>query len=161
MQALSKRNDEPERASRPYDTARDGFVMGEGAGAVVLESEEHARARGARVYAELAGAGLTADAYHITAPDEEGRGAARALAEAMETGEFGPADVRHVNAHATSTPKGDAPEAGALRLATGGAVHLAEFLEQLRHVLRRDSDAGIGHREGDHQARAVEVLVLG
>ena len=122
MQALSKRNDEPERASRPYDTARDGFVMGEGAGAVVLESEEHARARGARIYAELAGAGLTSDAYHITAPDEEGRGAARALAEAMETGEFGPADVKHVNAHATSTPKGDAPEAGALRRAFGSAV---------------------------------------
>lgn len=122
MQALSKRNDEPERASRPYDTARDGFVMGEGAGAVVLESKEHARARGARIYAELAGAGLTSDAYHITAPDEEGRGAARALAEAMETGEFGPADVKHVNAHATSTPKGDAPEAGALRRAFGSAV---------------------------------------
>ncbi|MFL0503607.1 beta-ketoacyl-[acyl-carrier-protein] synthase family protein [Kocuria rhizophila] len=123
MQALSRRNDEPERASRPFDVDRDGFVMGEGAGAVILESEEHAKARGARIYAELAGAGLSSDAFHITAPatGEDG-GPARALREAMESGDFTPADVKHVNAHATSTPVGDVPEASALRVAFGDAV---------------------------------------
>ena len=123
MQALSRRNDEPERACRPFDMDRDGFVMGEGAGAVILESEEHAKARGARIYAELAGAGLSSDAFHITAPatGEDG-GPARALREAMESGDFTPADVKHVNAHATSTPVGDVPEASALRVAFGDAV---------------------------------------
>ena len=123
MQALSRRNDEPERASRPFDVDRDGFVMGEGAGAVILASEEHAKARGARIYAELAGAGLSSDAFHITAPatGEDG-GPARALREAMESGDFTPADVKHVNAHATSTPVGDVPEASALRVAFGDAV---------------------------------------
>lgn len=122
MQALSRRNDEPERASRPYDIDRDGFVMAEGAGAVILESEEHAKARGARIYCELAGAGLSADAFHITAPDDAGTGATRAIAEAMESGEFVAEDVIHVNAHATSTPKGDIPEAGAVRNAFGSAT---------------------------------------
>lgn len=123
MQALSRRNDEPERASRPFDIDRDGFVMGEGAGAVILESEEHAKARGARIYAELAGAGLSSDAFHITAPATgEAGGPARALREAMESGDFTPADVKHVNAHATSTPVGDVPEASALRVAFGDAV---------------------------------------
>ncbi|MDO5618281.1 beta-ketoacyl-[acyl-carrier-protein] synthase family protein [Kocuria sp.] len=122
MQALSRRNDEPERASRPYDVDRDGFVMAEGAGCVVLESEEFAKARGARIYCELAGAGLSADAFHITAPDDAGAGAARALTEAMESGEFAATDVIHVNAHATSTPKGDIPEAVALRRAFGETV---------------------------------------
>ena len=123
MQALSRRNDEPERASRPFDVDRDGFVMGEGAGAVILESEEHAKARGARIYAELAGAGLSSDAFHITAPATgEAGGPARALREAMESGDFTPADVKHVNAHATSTPVGDVPEASALRVAFGDAV---------------------------------------
>ena len=123
MQALSRRNDEPERASRPFDMDRDGFVMGEGAGAVILESEEHAKARGARIYAELAGAGLSSDAFHITAPATgEAGGPARALREAMESGDFTPADVKHVNAHATSTPVGDVPEASALRVAFGDAV---------------------------------------
>ena len=123
MQALSRRNDDPEHASRPFDIDRDGFVMGEGAGAIVLESEEHARGRGARIYAELAGAGLSADAHHITAPatGDEG-GPARALREAMVSGDIDPADIKHVNAHATSTPVGDVPEAGALRAAFGSAV---------------------------------------
>lgn len=122
MQALSRRNDEPERASRPYDIDRDGFVMAEGAGAVVLESEEFARARGARIYCELAGAGLSADAFHLTAPDDAGTGAARALREAMAEGDISPRDVIHVNAHATSTPKGDLPESTAMRAALGDAL---------------------------------------
>lgn len=119
MQALSRRNDEPELASRPYDVDRDGFVMGEGAATMVLESEEHAKARGARIYAELAGTGVSSDAYHITAPDKEGLGAARSIREAMASGDFTAADVAHVNAHATSTPVGDVPEATALRKALG------------------------------------------
>ena len=122
MQALSRRNDDPERASRPYDTDRDGFVMGEGAGALLLESEEHAKARGARVYAELAGASVTADAYHITAPDPEGLGATRALKAALFDARAQAEDVVHVNAHATSTPVGDKPEYTALKAALGAHV---------------------------------------
>ncbi len=114
MQALSSRNDEPEKASRPYDVDRDGFVMGEGAAALILESEEHAKARGARVYAELAGTGVSADSYHITAPDPAALGATRALREALEDGNIDPKTVVHINAHATSTPAGDLPEAIAI-----------------------------------------------
>lgn len=119
MQALSKRNDDPEAASRPYDVDRDGFVMGEGAAALVLESEEHAQARGARVYAELAGSGVSSDAHHITANDPEGIGAARSIREALTAGDIAVEDVVHVNAHATSTPVGDPAEAIALRVAFG------------------------------------------
>jgi len=119
MQALSKRNDDPATASRPYDIDRDGFVMGEGAGAVVLETYEHAVARGARIYAELAGGGVTSDAYHITAPDPEGWGAARATRFALEAAGASEADVTHINAHATSTPVGDVAEAKALRVVFG------------------------------------------
>lgn len=122
MQALSKRNDDPERASRPYDKDRDGFVMGEGAGALVLEAEEHALARGARIYAELAGTAVTADAYHITAPDPEGLGATRALKAALYDARAQAEDVVHVNAHATSTPVGDKPEYTALKAALGSHV---------------------------------------
>ena len=122
MQALSKRNEDPQAASRPYDVDRDGFVMGEGAGALILESEEHAKARGARVYAELAGTGVTADAHHITANDPEGLGAARSIREAMASGDFTAEDVAHVNAHATSTPVGDPAEVTALRAALGSAL---------------------------------------
>ncbi|MFJ7749104.1 beta-ketoacyl-ACP synthase II [Arthrobacter sp. NPDC097144] len=122
MQALSKRNDDPERASRPYDKDRDGFVMGEGAGALVLEAEEHALARGARIYAELAGTAVTADAYHITAPDPEGLGATRALKAALYDARAQAEDVVHVNAHATSTPVGDKPEYTALKSALGSHV---------------------------------------
>ncbi|OUM39589.1 beta-ketoacyl-ACP synthase II [Arthrobacter sedimenti] len=122
MQALSRRNDEPELASRPYDTGRDGFVMGEGAGALVIEAEEHALARGARIYAELAGTAVTADAYHITAPDPEGLGATRALKAALFDARAQAEDVVHVNAHATSTPVGDKPEYTALKAALGARV---------------------------------------
>ncbi|KNC18605.1 3-oxoacyl-ACP synthase [Arthrobacter sp. RIT-PI-e] len=122
MHALSRRNDEPELASRPYDTGRDGFVMGEGAGALVIEAEEHALARGARIYAELAGTSVTADAYHITAPDPEGLGATRALKAALFDARAQATDVVHVNAHATSTPVGDKPEYVALKTALGSHV---------------------------------------
>ena len=123
MQALSRRNDEPELASRPYDMERNGFVMGEGAGALVIEAEEHALARGARIYAELAGTSVTADAYHITAPDPEGLGATRALKAALFDARAQAEDVVHVNAHATSTPVGDKPEYTALKAALGSHVH--------------------------------------
>lgn len=119
MQALSKRNDDPAHASRPYDTGRDGFIMGEGAGVIVLESEEHAKARGARIYAELSAAGMSSDAYHISAPEPEGAGASRAMREAVERAGLTPKDIVHINAHATSTPVGDIAEANAIRKAFG------------------------------------------
>ncbi|WP_217132093.1 beta-ketoacyl-[acyl-carrier-protein] synthase family protein [Leucobacter chinensis] len=122
MQALSTRNDSPETASRPYNTDRDGFVMGEGAAALVLETEEHALARGAKIYAELAGGGVTADSYHITANDPEGRGASRAVEMALEQAGVTAADVTHINAHATSTPVGDPAEYAALKLVFGDRV---------------------------------------
>jgi 3-oxoacyl-[acyl-carrier-protein] synthase II len=126
MMALSKREDEPTRASRPYDKGRDGFVFGEGAACLVLESAEHAAARGARVYAEVAGAGLTSDAHHIAQPDPVGAGAARAMRAALDDADASPADVVHLNAHATSTPQGDVAEAAAIRGALGAdADHVA------------------------------------
>ncbi len=122
MQALSKRNVEPQRASRPWDKGRDGFVMGEGAAVLVLESEEHARARGARVYAEVAGAGITSDSHDIAQPDPSGLGATRAMQIALRESGLAPADIVHVNAHATSTPQGDLAEAQAIRQALGPAA---------------------------------------
>jgi 3-oxoacyl-[acyl-carrier-protein] synthase II len=123
MQALSKRNDSPATASRPYNIDRDGFVMGEGAATLVLETEEHAMARGAHIYAELAGGGVTADSYHITANDPEGRGASRAIALALEQAGATPDEVDHINAHATSTPVGDIAEYAALRVSFGERIH--------------------------------------
>jgi 3-oxoacyl-[acyl-carrier-protein] synthase II len=125
MQALSKRNDAPEKASRPYDIDRDGFVMGEGGGALVLESEEHALARGAKIYAEVVGASVTSDAYHITAPDPEGSAAARAMIGAIEQSGSSISDVAHINAHATSTPVGDIAEYNALKRVFGD--HLSKI----------------------------------
>ena len=122
MRAMSTRNDEPLRASRPYDKGRDGFIMGEGAGAVVLESEEYAKARGATILGEIAGAGITSDGYHIAAPDPEGRGVVRALRAALESADLSPSDVTHINAHATSTPAGDVAEAKAIREVFGSAA---------------------------------------
>ncbi|CAN5572617.1 beta-ketoacyl-[acyl-carrier-protein] synthase family protein [soil metagenome] len=123
MQALSKRNDDPATASRPYDVDRDGFVMGEGAASLVMETEEHAKARGAKIYAEIAGGGVTSDSYHITAPDPEGRGAARAVMLALEQAGATVDDVTHINAHATSTPVGDIAEYKALLAVFGDRVH--------------------------------------
>ncbi|MFG1806276.1 beta-ketoacyl-ACP synthase II [Streptomyces sp. NPDC049040] len=126
MMAMSKNNDDPQGASRPYDSGRDGFVLGEGAGVVVLESVEHAKARGARVYAEVVGQGISADAHHITQPEPTGRGIAAALGHLLEGTDLKPAEIVHVNAHATSTPQGDVAEIKALRRVFGDDVdHMA------------------------------------
>lgn len=139
MQALSTRNDSPETASRPYNVDRDGFVMGEGAAALVLETEEHAKARGAKIYAELAGGGVTADSYHITANDPEGRGASRAVHLALQRAGARPDDVTHINAHATSTPVGDIAEYTALR---------AVFGDRVDHIAVSATKAATGHLLG-------------
>ncbi|MEU4781001.1 beta-ketoacyl-ACP synthase II [Micromonospora sp. NPDC023633] len=135
MRAMSTRNDEPERASRPWDKGRDGFVLGEGAGIVVLERAEHAAARGARVYARLAGAGLTSDGYDIVQPHPEGEGAIRAIAKAIADAGVARADIVHVNAHATSTPVGDVAEITALRAALGDHPVLTSTKSMSGHLL--------------------------
>lgn len=122
MQALSRRNDDPATASRPTSIDRDGFVMGEGAGVLILETEEHAKARGAKIYAYAVGGGVTADSYHITANDPEGAGASRAVRAALEQADASPDDVAHINAHATSTPVGDPNEYQALRSVFGDRI---------------------------------------
>jgi 3-oxoacyl-[acyl-carrier-protein] synthase II len=122
MRALSTRNEEPELASRPYDINRDGFVMGEGAGALILEEEQHAIKRGAKIYGVVSGAGMSSDGYHIAAPEPEGAGAARAMKFALTDANAKATDVVHVNAHATSTPVGDIAEYKAMRSALGGAL---------------------------------------
>ncbi|MHB1173056.1 MAG: beta-ketoacyl-[acyl-carrier-protein] synthase family protein [Lacisediminihabitans sp.] len=139
MQALSKRNDSPATASRPYDVTRDGFVLGEGGGAIVLETEEHALARGARIYAELAGGSVTSDAYHITAPDPEGSAAARAMLAAIAQAGGTIDDVSHINAHATSTPVGDIAEYKAL-------LHV--FGDRLSSIPVSATKAATGHLLG-------------
>ena len=123
MKALSRRNDEPERASRPFDRDRDGFVMSEGAGVVVVEELEHAKARGAKIYCELSGYGLSADAYHITAPPENGEGAVRAIKLALEHARVSPEKVDYINAHATSTDIGDICETRAIKTVFGNYAH--------------------------------------
>jgi 3-oxoacyl-[acyl-carrier-protein] synthase II len=147
MHALSRRNEEPTRASRPYDVARDGFVMGEGGGALVLETEEHAKARGAKIYAEVVGGAVTSDAYHITAPDPEGSGAARAVLAALKQAEAELTDVIHINAHATSTPVGDIAEYTALRRVFG---------DHLDSVAISATKSSTGHLLGG--AGAIEAI---
>ncbi|HLU60431.1 MAG TPA: beta-ketoacyl-[acyl-carrier-protein] synthase family protein [Pseudonocardia sp.] len=142
---LSQRNDEPERASRPFDTQRDGFVLGEGAGVMVLERAEFAAARGAAVHARLAGAGLTADAYHITGPEPEGIGQSRAIAKAVRDAGLEPTDVGHVNCHATSTVAGDVGETRAVRKALGD------------HPVLTAPKSSFGHLVG--AAGAVESII--
>jgi 3-oxoacyl-[acyl-carrier-protein] synthase II len=147
MQALSKRNDNPAAASRPYDLNRDGFVMGEGAGALVLESEEHAKARGAKIYAEVVGGSVTSDAYHITAPDPEGTAAARAVLGALKQADSSITDVLHINAHATSTPVGDIAEYHALKRVFG---------DHLSNIAVSATKAATGHLLGG--AGAIEAI---
>ena len=147
MQALSKRNDNPAAASRPYDVDRDGFVLGEGAAALVLETEEHALARGAKIYAEVIGGAVTSDAYHITAPDPEGSGAARAVLEALAVTGASIDEVIHINAHATSTPVGDVAEYAALRRVFG---------DKLDNIPVSATKASTGHLLGG--AGAIEAV---
>ncbi len=147
MHALSRKNENPTAASRPYDVARDGFVMGEGAGALVLETEAHAKARGAKIYAELVGGAVTSDAHHITAPDPEGAGAARAVIAALKQANAKPEDVVHVNAHATSTPVGDIAEYVALKRVFG---------DHLNNIVFSATKSSTGHLLGG--AGAIEAI---
>ncbi|PPF10133.1 beta-ketoacyl-[acyl-carrier-protein] synthase II [Rathayibacter sp. AY1G1] len=151
MQALSRRNDDPATASRPYDVSRDGFVLGEGAATLILETEEHALARGARIYAELAGGAVTSDSYHITAPDPEGSAAARAMIGALEQAGAALTDVTHVNAHATSTPVGDIAEYRAL---------LRVFGDHLPNIAVSATKASTGHLLGGTGALEAIFTVL-
>ncbi|MEU8676197.1 beta-ketoacyl-ACP synthase II [Streptomyces sp. NPDC048560] len=139
MMAMSKSNDEPEKASRPYDTGRDGFVLGEGAGVVVLESAEHAAARGVRVYCEVVGQGLSADSHHIAQPEPTGRGIATAMQNLLDATDLRPAEIVHLNAHATSTPLGDVAEIKALRKVLG---------DDLDHVAISATKSMTGHLLG-------------
>ena len=147
MHATSRKNDNPAAASRPYDVDRDGFVMGEGAGALVIETEEHALARGAKIYAELAGGDVTSDAYHITAPDPEGSGAARAVLGALAEAGVKPSEVNHINAHATSTPVGDIAEYNSL---------VKVFGDDLGKIAVSATKAATGHLLGG--AGAIEAI---
>jgi len=147
MKALSTRNDSPERASRPYDVDRDGFVLGEGGGILVLETLEHATSRGAKIYAELVGQGLTSDGYHIAAPDPEGSGVTRAIKYALADSGVDLSEVVHLNAHATSTPAGDVAEAHALAAALGSHID---------HVAVSATKSMTGHLLGG--AGAIETI---
>jgi len=151
MQALSKRNDDPATASRPFDVTRDGFVLGEGAATIVMETEEHALARGARIYAEVAGGSVTSDSYHITAPDPEGNAAARAMKNALEQAGARPEDVNHVNAHATSTPVGDVAEYKSL---------LRVFGDHLPNIAVSATKAATGHLLGGTGALEAIFTIL-
>ncbi len=139
MKALSARNDDPQRASRPFDKDRDGFVMGEGAGILILEELEHARRRGAKIYAEMVGYGISSDAFHITQPETEGTGAAKAMRMALAVAKLNPEDIQYINAHGTSTPLGDIAETKAVKAVFGPAA---------RKVAISSTKSSIGHLLG-------------
>ena len=149
MKALSTRNDAPHRASRPYDADRDGFVLGEGGGILILEEYEYAKARGAKIYCELVGQGLSSDGYHIAAPDPDGAGVQRAIKFALADAKLSTKDIVHLNAHATSTPAGDVAEANALRLALG---------KDSEHVAVSATKSMTGHLLGG--AGAIESVFI-
>ena len=147
MQALSRRNDDPEGASRPWDRGRDGFVMGEGSAIMILETLEHAKARGAKIYGTIAGSGITADSHDIVQPDPTGEGQSGAMVKALADAQLTPADIIHVNAHGTSTPQGDVTEAGSIRTALG---------DDTDHVVVTSTKSMTGHLLGG--AGALETI---
>lgn len=155
MQALSRRTDSPETASRPYDVGRDGFVMGEGAGTLILETEEHAKARGAKIYAEVSSWGISNDAYHITGGEPGGQYALRAMQSALDNADLSPADVKHVNAHATSTPVGDIPESLAISQLLGS--HVGDALVSATKSMTGHLLGGTGAVESILTVKALET----
>jgi 3-oxoacyl-[acyl-carrier-protein] synthase II len=172
MRAMSTRNDDPATASRPFDTDRDGFVIGEGAGVMVLERRSHAEARGAKIYGTLAGIGMTNDAFHITAPEPEGEGSMRAIAKALKMARLSPRDISHVNAHATSTPVGDVAESKtiiraigthpvvtATKSMTGHMLGAAGAVEAIATVLAVQNDIVPGTQSIQNLDPAIEVDV--
>ena len=155
MRALSSRNDDPERASRPWDRDRDGFVLGDGAGAMVLEEYEHAVARGATIYCEVAGIGMSGDAHHITSPPDDGAGAVASMVNAIGDAGLTPADIQYVNAHGTSTPQGDVVETLAIKAVFGNDTRVAvsSSKSMIGHLLGRPGRSKVSSRHWPYTIR--------